>query len=118
MRQIAAPGTLLLLIRHGETQWNLDHRVQGHHDVPLTDRGKEQAYRLARWLADEPLHAVYGSDLRRSWETAEIVASGRAPVRREPRIREASFGLFQGLTTAEIESRYPEEFRAWRRDAV
>ena len=118
MRQLAAPGTLLFLIRHGETQWNLDHRVQGHEDVLLTERGREQARRLALWLAGEPIQAFYSSDLRRAWETAEILAAGSAPVWKEPRVREASFGLFQGLTTAEIEARYPEEFRAWRRDAV
>jgi broad specificity phosphatase PhoE len=86
----AAPGTTLLLIRHGETQWNLDNRVQGHLDVPLTEKGVAQAQLLAGWLASEPLAAVYSSDLCRASKTAEIVAGDRAPLFLEPRLREAA----------------------------
>jgi phosphoserine phosphatase len=108
----------VLLVRHGETQWNLDQRVQGHHDVPLTARGVEQARRLEAWLREEPLDAVYTSDLQRSRITAEIVAGARAPVLDEPRLREARFGVFEGLTSLEIEAAYPEAYHAWRSDAV
>lgn len=114
----AADGTQLLLIRHGETQWNLDHRVQGHLDVELTARGIEQARRLAASLEHEPIGAIYSSDLLRARETAEILAAGKLPVRLDPRLREAAFGLFEGLTAGEIEARYPEEFRLWRYGAV
>jgi probable phosphoglycerate mutase len=114
----AAPGTLVLLIRHGETQWNLDQRIQGHHDVELTERGVQQAIRLREALGDEPLAAVYTSDLLRAKRTAEILAEGRAPLIDEPRLREARFGLFETLTSAEAAERYPEAFHAWRSDAV
>lgn len=114
----AAPGTQLLLIRHGETQWNFDNRVQGHLDIPLTDKGRQQARLLAEWLAFEPIAAVYSSDLCRASETASIIAGERAPHYLETRLREAAFGDFQGLTTPEIAARYPEAYHAWRRDAV
>lgn len=114
----AAEGTQLLLIRHGETQWNLDHRVQGHLDVELTARGLDQARRLAAWLESETIGAIYSSDLLRARATAEILAGGKLPVRLDPRLREAGFGLFEGLTAAEIEARHPEEFRRWRYGAV
>ncbi len=113
-----APGTRLWLVRHGETEWNWDGRIQGHRDVSLSGVGVEQAQRLARWLAEQPIAAVYSSDLRRARETAEILASDRAPVYLEPRVREARFGLFEGLTGTEAEARYPEAYRQWREDAV
>jgi probable phosphoglycerate mutase len=108
----------LLLIRHGETGWNAEQRVQGHLDVPLSERGIAQAQRLAEWLATERLHAVYSSDLQRARVTAEIIAAGRSPVIQEPRVREATFGSFQGLSAPEIEAAFPEEYRAWRRDSL
>lgn len=114
----AAPGTRLLLVRHGETQWNLDQRVQGHHDVPLTERGVEQAQRLASWLSGESIAAIYSSDLQRARTTADVLAGDRVPVTDDPRFREGRFGVFEGLTTPEIQARYPEEFRLWRESAV
>src|ERR1051325_9328218 len=94
-------GTHLILVRHGETEWNRDQRVQGHLDVALSERGVEQAHRLARWLAEEALDAPYGSDLQRARVTAEILAGDRLPVRLEPRLREGRFGAFGGLTAPE-----------------
>jgi probable phosphoglycerate mutase len=114
----AEPETQLILIRHGETQWNLDQRIQGHHDVPLTEKGLEQARLLARHLVDEPLHAVYSSDLSRARQTAEILAAGRSDIRFDPRLREAGMGRFEGHTPKELRERYPEAFEAWRRDSV
>jgi broad specificity phosphatase PhoE len=116
--QVAAPGTLVLLIRHGETQWNLDQRMQGHLDVPLTERGAEQARQLARWLEPEPPEVVYTSDLQRSRRTAEILAGQAAEVTIDPRLREACFGEWEGLTRAECAARFPEVHAAWRRDAL
>lgn len=112
------PGTQLWLIRHGETQWNVDGRVQGHLDVPLSERGVEQARRLARWLAEDRLDAVYSSDLIRARVTAEALAEGRLPVSNEPRFREAHFGHFEGLTGPECQAAYPEEYRLWRSASV
>jgi len=111
------PGTQLWLIRHGETQWNVDQRVQGHLDVPLSERGVEQARRLAAWLAEERLDAIYSSDLQRARVTAEVIAKGR-PVYDDRRLREAHFGLFEGLTGSESQAAYPEAFAAWRADSI
>jgi probable phosphoglycerate mutase len=114
----AAPGTLLLLIRHGETAWNREGRIQGHQDAPLSERGLLQARLLARWLEPERLDAIYSSDLQRSRVTAEVLAERRSPVLLEPRVREGRFGAFEGLTHGEIRERYPEAYAAWRADAL
>jgi probable phosphoglycerate mutase len=101
--------TTILLTRHGETDWNRDQRVQGHTDRPLNDTGRAQAEELARTLADEPLDAVYASDLSRAHETARAVAEGRGlPVRTEASLREKSFGTWEGLTGSEIQERFPD----------
>jgi 2,3-bisphosphoglycerate-dependent phosphoglycerate mutase len=108
--------TTLILARHGETDWNRDGRWQGHADEPLNDRGREQARALAEELAGEPVTAVYASDLSRARETAEIVAE-RLEQRRveiDPRLREVDVGGWSGLTTTEIEARYPGEVVRWR----
>lgn len=114
----AEPGTLLLLIRHGETQWNVDHRVQGHLDIALTERGVEQAFRLRAALAEEAVHAVYTSDLQRARVTAEVIAGNERPLHVEPRFRESCFGTFEGLTGPECEARFPAEYHSWRSDSV
>jgi alpha-ribazole phosphatase len=113
-----AAGTQLWLIRHGETQWNVDQRVQGHLDVPLTERGVEQARLLAAWLADEHLDAIYSSDLQRARVTADVLAGRGLAVVNDPRLREAHFGLFEGLTRPECQAIYPEAFEAWRTDSI
>jgi probable phosphoglycerate mutase len=107
--------TTLILARHGETDWNRDGRFQGHADPPLNDRGREQAHALAAFLADEPIEAVYASDLLRAHETAQIVATSRGlPVVVDPDLRERDVGAWAGLTLPEIEDRFPEELRAFR----
>jgi probable phosphoglycerate mutase len=111
-----AEPTRILAIRHGETAWNVDTRIQGQLDVPLNDNGRWQAERLAQALAEETLAAVYASDLARAHETALAVARvANLPVRRERGLRERGFGRFEGLTFAEIEQRWPEESLRWRR---
>jgi broad specificity phosphatase PhoE len=109
--------TTLLLARHGETDWNRSGRWQGHANTALNERGREQAWALAAELEDEAIAAVYASDLDRARETAEIVAHflGLA-VRRDPRLREINFGGWEGLTTPEIEERFPNEVERWRAD--
>lgn len=108
--------TRILAIRHGETAWNVDTRIQGQLDVPLNDKGRWQAGRLAGALADEGITAIYSSDLQRAWQTAQPLAeaTGLAP-RPEPRLRERAFGVFEGLTWAEIERDHPEASERWRR---
>jgi broad specificity phosphatase PhoE len=96
--------TTLLLVRHGETDWNAERRWQGHADVPLNDRGRKQAQRLAKELAAEKLDAIYASDLARARETAEIVgATLGVEVIPDPDLREIDVGSRQGRTWSEID---------------
>src|SRR5438105_5656365 len=96
----------LVLVRHGETDWNAERRWQGHTDVPLNARGREQARSLAEELADQPIEAIYASDLSRARETAEIVAARlRLPVVVDPDLREIDAGSLEGLTREEIGGR-------------
>lgn len=100
--------TTILLARHGETDWNREGRYQGWADPSLNDRGREQARVLADQLRDEPLDAVYSSDLRRAHETARIVAAPHGvPVDADPGLREIDVGSWSGLTRAQIEERFP-----------
>lgn len=107
--------TTIYLIRHGQTDWNLARRWQGHIDIPLNGTGRRQALLLAQRLADLQLQAIYTSDLLRASETASIVAEpqGLKPVA-EPALRERSGGLFQGLTFDELNSKYRDEWRRVR----
>lgn len=108
--------TTILAIRHGETNWNRESRIQGHTDIPLSNLGLAQAQRLGQALADEAIDAVYSSDLRRAWQTAEAVAAPRGlSLRAETGLRERGFGSFEGLTWSEIEIQYPEQSQRWRR---
>jgi len=109
-------ATRIIAIRHGETAWNVDTRIQGQLDIPLNDTGRWQAHRLALALAGEPIAAVYSSDLLRAWDTALSVADavGR-PVVTDEGLRERGFGEFQGRTYAEIEALWPEEALRWRK---
>lgn len=101
--------TTILLVRHGETDWNLHRRLQGHADTPLNDRGREQAGALAAELAHEPIDAVYSSDLVRAHETARIVAERHGlHVTAIDALRERNFGTWEGLSDDEIEARFPE----------
>jgi broad specificity phosphatase PhoE len=94
--------TELLLVRHGETDWNAEGRLQGHTDRPLSDYGREQARRLAGDLEGEELAAIYASDLVRARETAEIVGERLGlHVELEPGLREKDWGNWEGLTAVE-----------------
>lgn len=106
--------TTILLARHGETDWNRDNRFQGHADPPLNQAGRAQAVELSVALAGEPFAEVYASPLRRAFETAEVIASthGLAPVPVEA-LREVDVGSWQGLTRAEIEQRFPQQYARW-----
>ena len=101
--------TELLLVRHGETDWNREGRWQGHADPPLNDAGRAQARALGKTLANERVDAIYTSDLRRAAETAEILgaALGR-PVTSDPDLREIDVGSWSGLTRDEVAERYPD----------
>ncbi|CAM3518161.1 histidine phosphatase family protein [Polaromonas hydrogenivorans] len=108
--------TRIIAIRHGETTWNVDTRIQGHLDIPLNNTGRLQATRLALALKEEPITAVYASDLARAWETAEYLGRARGlPVTPETGLRERCFGDFEGKTFTEIEALLPEQSRRWRK---
>jgi broad specificity phosphatase PhoE len=94
--------TTLLLVRHGETDWNAAGRLQGHTDRPLSDFGRRQARELAAELANEPPDAIYASDLARARETAEIAGERLGlPVVLDPDLREKDWGTWEGLTSIE-----------------
>ena len=111
--------TRLFVFRHGETDWNAEERFQGHLDIPLNDRGREQARALGQKLLESGIEALLTSDLARSIETARIVAGqiGLPSERifRGVGIKEAHLGEAQGLTTEEIRERFGEGLlRRWR----
>lgn len=101
----------LYIVRHGETVWNREGRIQGHTDVGLSERGREQARLLARRLASAPLDAAYASDLCRAADTAAAVLAGRnVPLYPTPRLREYHKGAFEGMTEGELRAQYPAEY--------
>ena len=109
--------TTLVLVRHGETDWNVEGRYQGQADPPLNERGRRQARRVGRELGRLGLDAIYSSDLSRAYDTAlEVAKAACLDVRVDARLREIHQGEWQGLLVAEIERRYPEAFRRWRVD--
>jgi broad specificity phosphatase PhoE len=105
----------LYLVRHGETEWNAIGRLQGHTDIPLNARGRDQAVAIARDLANEGLSSIITSDLARARETGAIVAEqlNLPPPRILPNLRERAFGVFEGLTRDECMVRYPDAWAAW-----
>ncbi len=109
-------ATRVILIRHGETAWNRATRIQGHTDIPLSPLGLAQAAKLAEALAEEPLAAVYSSDLSRARQTAEALAGVQGlPVLFDTALRERAFGRFEGLSWQEIDKGYPDDAARWRR---
>jgi probable phosphoglycerate mutase len=105
----------LFVIRHGETAWNAETRMQGQLDTELNEVGRWQADRIATALRDEPIDAIYASDLSRAMQTSAPLARvvGR-PVRAERGLRERAFGIFEGHTYAEIDSHWPQQAARWR----
>ena len=112
----------IYLLRHGETEWNLVGRLQGHRDSPLTERGREQARRLGEVLAarlrGEPAVALQTSPLGRARETAALIraATGLDEAMIEPRLQEITMGAWDGLTPAEIDQRWPGALAGATRD--
>jgi broad specificity phosphatase PhoE len=106
--------TTVYLVRHAESDWNVENRFQGSTDRPLTDRGREQARTLAGELAEIPIDAVYASPLRRALDTARIVAAakGVTPVALAE-LSEIDVGGWAGLSRSDVESRFPEAFGRW-----
>ena len=119
MSQLPGPHSLafthLILIRHGETAWNRERRLQGQLDIPLNATGVAQAGALARALAAEPIDAVYASDLSRAMQTAAPLAGALGlAVQSDPRLRERCYGALEGMTYAEVAEQLPEDFARWQ----
>ncbi len=111
----AASTTTILLIRHGETAWNAERRLQGHLDIALNAEGERQAALLAAALAGERIDAIIASDLSRARQTAAAVASMHGlPVQVDAALRERCYGGFEGLLYTEIAQRFPLQFAAWQ----
>lgn len=111
--------TTLLLIRHGQTAWNLAGRYTGQADIPLNGTGRQQARLLINEMAQRPIDAIYASDLIRAIETAEIAGQGctdragqSVPIQQDPRLREISQGVWEGMHFDEIKQRFGAEFAA------
>jgi probable phosphoglycerate mutase len=112
---MAEPMTEILLIRHGETDWNVEKRLQGHFDTALNSEGERQAYLLGQALLEEPLDMIVASDLQRALQTALAIAEPRGMrVEIVPALRERSYGAFEGLRHAEVCASYPDAYAAWR----
>jgi len=109
-------ATRIIAIRHGETAWNVDTRIQGQLDVALNEVGIWQAGRVAQALTDEPVAAIYASDLLRAWQTALAIAVvAGCPLSARVGLRERGFGEFEGKTYAEIEATWPALSLQWRK---
>lgn len=109
--------TRFCLVRHGETDWNIERRLQGQIDTQLNDTGRQQAEALGRALAGtgRRFAALYASDLQRTRQTADAISRCmRLDARPEPALRERHFGCFQGMTFPEAEQKMPEDFRRFR----
>ena len=108
--------TRVIAMRHGETAWNVDSRLQGQLDIPLNDNGRDQARRAALALRDHAPDVIYTSDLSRARETAESTAGLLGlPLTTDPGLRERCFGIWEGHTYAEVETVWPSESERWRR---
>jgi probable phosphoglycerate mutase len=108
----------MILVRHGQSTWNREHRIQGQLDPPLSDEGRRQAELLGRRLAGRRLAGFYASDLKRAFETAEAIASV-VDLKPEstPGLREIFLGEWEGLRTEEIAKRFPDAWARWGEEA-
>lgn len=104
----------LYFVRHGETDYNREGRFQGHADIPLNARGREQAAAVAAELADHDIRTIVSSDLSRARETADAIASALGvEVEENPLLRELNVGDWQAKTRAEVSEIWPQQFAAW-----
>ena len=112
-------STKLIIIRHGETLWNVEGKKQGQLDSPLTALGIKQAKALAQRLTEESFTALYASDLGRAYKTAEYIAARtNHKISPERELRERNFGIFQGLTNKQIKNKYSAEYHSHLTDTV
>ena len=107
-------ATQICLVRHGETEWNAERRIQGQIDIGLNETGQRQAVAAGRWLKQAGIGALYSSDLKRAWTTAQAIGAelGLAPIS-VPEMRERRYGVFEGLTYDEAKANHPEGYAAF-----
>lgn len=111
--------TRLCFVRHGETAWNAEQRMQGHKDLPLSPAGLEQALGAGQHLSGQPVAAIYSSDLLRAQQTAQPIAEAlMLPIRLVPELRERNYGRCEGLVRSEVVSQYAEDAHALRERVV
>ena len=109
-------ATRIIAVRHGETAWNVDARIQGQLDIQLNETGRWQARRVGHALSGEQISAVYSSDLGRAHDTARAIAEAAGiAVLPHPGLRERRFGMFEGKTFDEIHQHWPEHAHNWRK---
>lgn len=111
--------TRICIVRHGETAWNAEKRIQGHVDIPLAEQGLLQAEAAARWLTRTPVDALYSSDLLRAWQTAERIGAALGlPPSPLTELRERRYGIFEGVTYEDAKTEHPVAYQILeRRDA-
>jgi broad specificity phosphatase PhoE len=116
LNDIESPGKRILLIRHGETDWNRIHRFQGRSDLPLNAKGRDQARDLAFALREESLTAMYSSPLVRAMETAHLIRvfHPSVPLFEEGGLAEMDFGEFEGMEAQRWAVEYPDFRKAWQ----
>ena len=107
--------TEIILIRHGETEWNSQKRMQGHSNSDLSSVGQAQIQALGQWMKNVPFDHIYSSDSLRAKQTAEAITqfSGHE-LKIDLRLREKNLGVFEGLTSEEARERHPEVFRLFK----
>jgi len=112
MKHVSKPiATRICIIRHGETDWNVEKRIQGHTDIPLNENGRAQAMAMAFNAAHQRFQAIYSSDLARAQETAWVLAQREGlEVKLLPQLRERHFGVFQGITAAQGAELHPAAY--------
>lgn len=116
-REVCYLATILIFVRHGESEGNMSGRFNGSLDFPLTERGKIQAVKTAEYLDKYKIDKVYASDLLRAKETAEIIAKRQnLKITERKALREINGGDFEGVVYEELYERFPVEFKIWRND--
>lgn len=111
--------TDLIFIRHGETEWNKQFIYQGQTDIDLNETGYKQAQLLSKRLTERKIDRIYTSDLKRAFNTAAIIAeSHNKELRKEKKLREISFGDWEGMNFKEIQEKEPETYKEWRKDPI
>ncbi|WP_313153046.1 histidine phosphatase family protein [Lacrimispora sp.] len=104
----------IYLIRHGQTDWNIQGRIQGSHDIPLNETGRSQAELLAKGMDSRPVTRIFCSTLTRAMETAERISSRqKVEIYSMPQLIEVEFGKWEGMTWDEIMEAYPKEYKLW-----